>query len=368
MTSNSFSPTAELSQGEEQLADLIGEYGQILAHHGAASREADKFLESNQQYPELQELARTAARLKDVAREHEENVMARRRRARWLLVASASLLVFAMAGAILMTFLSAHQAKLSSQGKEAAEQKADAAEQKADAAEQKAVETSKRSLWIGSSVYAELVDKADEHIPRSAPWGNEQLARLRDIEFLAEVLPPEKNASDWSAPELYAWAKAAFVDWDRGMGPDKLAEAERRLDFTLSLHPNFGKVYALKAQVVNALGGHADEAVALYRQAIQKDDQLAYAHNNLAWLLKDRADEKSLEEAIAEADRAWNIGKAKYAKDKREPLASYYDTAAVARDRLAEVYEKQGNNAAAQKLRTEAKEMRTQAKSLSHTS
>jgi tetratricopeptide (TPR) repeat protein len=359
MPSDVFSPPSAPVDREEKLAELVADYGHILSSYGATSPQAAEFLRRYQDEPELGELAGTASRLKKVASEREKAIKARQRKAWWNLVLSSAALGLGLAGAAAVTGYSYRQAGRLTQENQALVLKAENASVQAK-------EASKQVLRFGSNEYAKLADSADEHIPVSGQWSKEQLALLKDIESVAKVLPPEKNAADWSEPELYAWAKAPFVAWDQtgSADPTQLEEANRRLDFLIQRYPRYGKAYALKAQVVQRLDGDRAQVIELYRRAIENDPQLAHVYNNLAWLLKDRDEENDLQEAVRLADKGIDVAKQNLKKQRRELLPPHYDTAATARERLASHYEKRGQPDKAAKLLEEAEALRRERKDL----
>jgi tetratricopeptide (TPR) repeat protein len=86
-------------------------------------------------------------------------------------------------------------------------------------------------------------------------------------------------------PYARAEVQLALLALDRG----DAAEAEARLARALALEPRDGDV-ATRLGELWARGGRSREALALWRQAYARDPQLAYAANNIAWLLATHPD------------------------------------------------------------------------------
>jgi len=102
-------------------------------------------------------------------------------------------------------------------------------------------------------------------------------------------------------PYARAEAQLALLALDRG----DTVEAEARLARALALEPRDGEV-ATRLGELWARSGRSREALALWRQAYAQDQELAFAANNIAWLLATHPDASLRDgaQAVALAERA----------------------------------------------------------------
>jgi len=153
--------------------------------------------------------------------------------------------------------------------------------------------------------------KADAHVGLAKALTDKGDYPAALAEFSA--VPPQYPL-DADALDKFGYALAA---------KGRLDEGEKQLLKSISLDPNRGMAHFHYAMCLNA-NGNMQDAVSEYRQAVQLDNQISAAYNNLAWILATCPDPaiRNGNDAVTFGERACELTK------NREPV--YLGTLATA--------------------------------------
>jgi hypothetical protein len=211
-------------------------------------------------------------------------------------------------------------------------------------------------LYLQNSAAAEqritrLHNQALNAVREQADWNYsaEEFPREKErslfltIEEFARECPLERNSAEWDSGLAHQWARSELVRWSSSQTKQEsgLCEFTRRVELVKHAFPEYGRIWALEGQAYRmlALAATGQErqayhamAMYLYRMALCKDKNLAYAHNNLAMILLDQGETLS---AIENAEKGLSVAKDQlrrgYRAAEQVPLFEYLDTVLQAR-------------------------------------
>ncbi|MBD3267212.1 hypothetical protein GF373_11130, partial [bacterium] len=178
-------------------------------------------------------------------------------------------------------------------------------------------------------IYADLLSNAFELIPEESYLNmlqvdighNQELYHLiRDIFKMLDPREEYKIINELPVRLLVVWAWTDFLMW-RGNSFKKETKKEKlcydnmlkKVNCISQIHPYCGEIFSLRA-MISWKENDLDSAIQHYRKAIVYNNKMAYAFNNLAWIIYIRKTSKNedLKEARIYAQNACKLGKKRF--------------------------------------------------------
>jgi len=145
--------------------------------------------------------------------------------------------------------------------------------------------------------------------------------RLRDFDKAVQYFDEALHAGDEEGadPHDVAWAHVMFADalYSRGY----LEPAQGKLNYALSIRPDYAEAVALSAQIL-ALQGKLDDAVALALRAVEVSDYPLYL-SQLAEMYSRAGDARAAEDVVGQSDAAFKDLMSRYPDAVRADYADF---------------------------------------------